>query len=105
MAGFNIPSLQVPSRGLAPTISECSQSPSRPLENMTELFLRQKLITVVSIKKKKKKKPAVTKTNLSSSTRDPQDKHPANLLNPKRTWLSSFAIARKTQLFEMLYGD
>ena len=55
MAGFNIPSLQVPSRGLAPTISECSQSPSRPLENMTELFLRQKLITVVSIKKKKKK--------------------------------------------------
>lgn len=53
MAGFNIPSLQVPSKGLAPTISECSQSPSRPLENMTELFLRQKLITVVSIKKKK----------------------------------------------------
>lgn len=55
MAGFNIPSLQVPSKGLAPTISECSQSPSRPLENMTELFLKQKLVTVVSIKKEKKK--------------------------------------------------
>lgn len=56
MAGFNIPSLQVPSKGLAPTISECSQSPSRPLENRTELFLKQKLITVVSIKKNKTKK-------------------------------------------------
>lgn len=55
MAGFNIPSLQVPSKGLAPTISECSQSPSRPLENMTELFLKQKLVTVVSINKRKKK--------------------------------------------------
>lgn len=73
------------------------------MENRTELFLKQKLITVVSIKKKKK--PAVTQTNLSSSTRGPPDKHPANLLNPKRTWLSSLAIARKTQLFEMLYGD
>lgn len=42
---------------------------------------------------------------MSSPKSEPQDKHPANLLNPKRSWLSSLAMARKTQLFEMLYGD
>lgn len=50
MAGFKTPTLQVPSKGLAPTISECSRSPERHLENMTELFPKQKLIIVVSIK-------------------------------------------------------
>lgn len=42
---------------------------------------------------------------VSTPKREPQDKHPENLLNPKRSPLSSLAIARKTQLFEMLYGD
>lgn len=42
---------------------------------------------------------------VSTPKREPLDKHPENLLNPKRSRLSSLVIARKTQLFEMLYGD
>lgn len=45
------------------------------------------------------------RSTVSSPKTEPQDKHPANLLNPKRRWLSSLAIARKIQLFEMLSGD
>lgn len=42
---------------------------------------------------------------MSCPKTEPQDKYPVNLLNSKRSELSSFAIARETQLFEMLYGD
>lgn len=50
IVGFSTPSLQVPNKGLVPTITKGSQSSTRHLENTRKLFHKQKLIIVVNIK-------------------------------------------------------
>lgn len=50
IAGFSTPGLQVPNKGLVPTISEGRQNSTRHWENTRKLFHKQKLIIVVNIK-------------------------------------------------------
>lgn len=50
IAGFSTPGLQVPNKGLVPTISKGHQSSTRHWENTRKLFHKQKLIIVVNIK-------------------------------------------------------
>lgn len=45
------------------------------------------------------------KTTMSSAQCESQNNPSVNLLGPKRSQLFSFAVTKKTQLPEMLYGD